>query len=229
MRAACCSHPRSRGARLVHRRLGGLSVIAVDLTERTQAGPELRDEPLPRRLDAADAGPRNAHGRHPDRGGAAERHRVLRLDLADRDRRRADAAALDRRNAGGGRGAAVRRPDRRRCSGRRRRSGSRSSSSTRSSSSAGRTGSTITSRSWSAPRRRPRTRTRRRPRRMPSASARLCEVAGRHFNRGQRAFFFALGYLGWFISPWLLMVTSIASRGAVAAPVRVGFAPRAVR
>lgn len=39
---------------------------------------------------------------------------------------------------------------------------------------------------------------------------RLCEVAGRHFNRGQRAFFFALGYLGWFISPWLLMVTSIA-------------------
>ena len=29
---------------------------------------------------------------------------------------------------------------------------------------------------------------------------RLCEVAGRPFNRGQRAFFFALGYLGWFIS-----------------------------
>jgi uncharacterized membrane protein len=39
---------------------------------------------------------------------------------------------------------------------------------------------------------------------------RLCEVAGLHFNRGQRAFFFALGYLGWFISPWLLMVTSVA-------------------
>ena len=38
----------------------------------------------------------------------------------------------------------------------------------------------------------------------------LCEVAGRHFNRGQRAFFFALGYLGWFISPWLLMASSIA-------------------
>src|SRR5262245_7534935 len=37
----------------------------------------------------------------------------------------------------------------------------------------------------------------------------LCEVAGRHFNRGQRAFFFALGYLGWFISPWLLMGTSV--------------------
>ena len=40
--------------------------------------------------------------------------------------------------------------------------------------------------------------------------AKLCEVAGRHFNRGQRAFFFALGYLGWFISPWLLIATSIA-------------------
>ena len=39
---------------------------------------------------------------------------------------------------------------------------------------------------------------------------RLCEVAGKHFNRGQRAFFFALGYLGWFISPWLLIVTSVA-------------------
>lgn len=39
---------------------------------------------------------------------------------------------------------------------------------------------------------------------------RLCEVAGRHFNRGQRAFFFALGYLGWFISPWLLIATSVA-------------------
>jgi uncharacterized membrane protein len=24
------------------------------------------------------------------------------------------------------------------------------------------------------------------------------------------AFFFALGYLGWFISPWLLMVSSVA-------------------
>ncbi len=38
---------------------------------------------------------------------------------------------------------------------------------------------------------------------------RLCEVAGRHFNRGQRAFFFALGYLGWFIGPWVLMASSV--------------------
>jgi uncharacterized membrane protein len=32
----------------------------------------------------------------------------------------------------------------------------------------------------------------------------LCSDAGRHFNRGQRAFFFALGYLGWFIGPAVL-------------------------
>jgi uncharacterized membrane protein len=41
-------------------------------------------------------------------------------------------------------------------------------------------------------------------------TARLFEAAGRHFNRGQRAFFFALGYLGWFISPWVLFVTTAA-------------------
>jgi uncharacterized membrane protein len=38
----------------------------------------------------------------------------------------------------------------------------------------------------------------------------LCNVAGRHFNRGQRAFFFALGYLGWFLSPWLFIATTVA-------------------
>jgi uncharacterized membrane protein len=32
-------------------------------------------------------------------------------------------------------------------------------------------------------------------------AARLCTDAGRQFNRGQRAFFFALGYLGWFLGP----------------------------
>jgi uncharacterized membrane protein len=36
-------------------------------------------------------------------------------------------------------------------------------------------------------------------------------VAGRHFNRGQRAFFFALAYLGWFISPWVFIITTGAS------------------
>jgi uncharacterized membrane protein len=35
-------------------------------------------------------------------------------------------------------------------------------------------------------------------------------VAGTHFNRGQRAFFFALGYLGWFISPYVLIAATSA-------------------
>ncbi len=33
-------------------------------------------------------------------------------------------------------------------------------------------------------------------------------VAGRHFNRGQRAFFFALAFLGWFVSPYVLIVAT---------------------
>ncbi|HKU06695.1 MAG TPA: DUF599 domain-containing protein [Bradyrhizobium sp.] len=41
-------------------------------------------------------------------------------------------------------------------------------------------------------------------------TTRLFESAGAHFNRGQRAFFFALGYLGWFVSPWVLFVTTAA-------------------
>jgi uncharacterized membrane protein len=39
-------------------------------------------------------------------------------------------------------------------------------------------------------------------------AARLCADAGRHFNRGQRAFFFALGYLGWLLGPIPLAVTT---------------------
>jgi uncharacterized membrane protein len=41
-------------------------------------------------------------------------------------------------------------------------------------------------------------------------TSRLFQSAGRHFNRGQRAFFFALGYLGWLLSPWVLMATTAA-------------------
>ena len=41
-------------------------------------------------------------------------------------------------------------------------------------------------------------------------TARLFTSAGRHFNRGQRAFFFALGYLGWFVGPVVLMATTLA-------------------
>ena len=41
--------------------------------------------------------------------------------------------------------------------------------------------------------------------------AQMHVVAGKHFNRGQRAFFFALAYLGWFVSPYVF----IAATGAV--------------
>jgi uncharacterized membrane protein len=40
-------------------------------------------------------------------------------------------------------------------------------------------------------------------------TARLFTTAGRHFNRGQRAFFFALGYLGWFAGPIVLMISTL--------------------
>ena len=34
--------------------------------------------------------------------------------------------------------------------------------------------------------------------------------AGRQFNRGQRAFFFALAYAAWFVSPWAFITATIA-------------------
>ncbi len=34
--------------------------------------------------------------------------------------------------------------------------------------------------------------------------------AGRQFNRGQRAFFFALAYAAWFVSPWAFIAATIA-------------------
>jgi uncharacterized membrane protein len=39
-------------------------------------------------------------------------------------------------------------------------------------------------------------------------AASMNTVAGRSFNRGQRAFFFALAYLGWFISGYVLIVST---------------------
>jgi uncharacterized membrane protein len=39
-------------------------------------------------------------------------------------------------------------------------------------------------------------------------TAGLFTTAGRHFNRGQRAFFFALGFLGWFAGPLVLIATT---------------------
>jgi uncharacterized membrane protein len=41
-------------------------------------------------------------------------------------------------------------------------------------------------------------------------TARMFQSAGRHFNRGQRGFFLALGYLGWFAGPYVFMVSTAA-------------------
>jgi uncharacterized membrane protein len=41
-------------------------------------------------------------------------------------------------------------------------------------------------------------------------TTKLFTAAGRHFNHGQRSFFFALGFLGWFISPYVFMATTAA-------------------
>jgi len=41
-------------------------------------------------------------------------------------------------------------------------------------------------------------------------TARLFQTAGRHFNRGQRAFFLALGYLGWYAGPYVLIAATAA-------------------
>jgi uncharacterized membrane protein len=40
--------------------------------------------------------------------------------------------------------------------------------------------------------------------------ARMSTVAGRHFNRGQRAIFFALAYLGWFVNGYVFAVATAA-------------------
>jgi len=43
-----------------------------------------------------------------------------------------------------------------------------------------------------------------------SKAAELIVLAGRHFNRGQRAFFFAIGFLGWFAGPYVFSMTTLA-------------------
>src|SRR5262249_9512980 len=40
--------------------------------------------------------------------------------------------------------------------------------------------------------------------------ARMITIAGRHFNRGQRAIFFALAYLGWFVNGYVLIAATAA-------------------
>lgn len=46
--------------------------------------------------------------------------------------------------------------------------------------------------------------------RLVTRAAAMATAAGRHFNRGQRAFFFALAYLGWFVSPVVMMIATTA-------------------
>lgn len=40
-------------------------------------------------------------------------------------------------------------------------------------------------------------------------AGRMNIAAAHHFNRGQRAIFFALAYLGWFLGPWVFMATTL--------------------
>jgi uncharacterized membrane protein len=65
-------------------------------------------------------------------------------------------------------------------------------------------------------------------------AARLCADAGRHFNRGQRAFFFALGYLGWFLGPVPLALSTLGVvvvmwRRQFASDARLAFAAEGER
>ncbi len=48
----------------------------------------------------------------------------------------------------------------------------------------------------------------RQAREMAHRTSRICADAGQHFNRGQRPFFFALGYLSWFLGPLPLALTT---------------------
>lgn len=41
-------------------------------------------------------------------------------------------------------------------------------------------------------------------------AAQMNIVAGKHFTRGQRAFFFALAYMGWFLGPYFFIATTAA-------------------
>ena len=47
-------------------------------------------------------------------------------------------------------------------------------------------------------------------RRVAMRAAQMNIAAGHHFTRGQRAFFFALAYFGWFAGPFVFMATTAA-------------------
>lgn len=45
---------------------------------------------------------------------------------------------------------------------------------------------------------------------MAAQAGELNVLAGRHFNRGQRALFFSIGFLGWFAGPYIFATTTLA-------------------
>ena len=40
-------------------------------------------------------------------------------------------------------------------------------------------------------------------------ASQMSVLAGRHFTRGQRAFFFSVGFLGWFVNAWLFLAVTL--------------------
>ena len=63
-------------------------------------------------------------------------------------------------------------------------------------------------------------------------AAHMSILAGHHFSLGQRAFFFSVGFLGWFASAWLFLAITLAVSRALPAAVRLseaGLLPRRLR
>ena len=46
-------------------------------------------------------------------------------------------------------------------------------------------------------------------------TAKVLDQAGHEYNYGLRAYYFALGYLCWFVSPWLLMLAALVVTGVL--------------
>jgi uncharacterized membrane protein len=65
-------------------------------------------------------------------------------------------------------------------------------------------------------------------RRVAMRAAQMNIAAGRHFTRGQRAFFFALAYFGWFAGPYVFMATTAAVLAVMSARQFISDAHEAV-
>lgn len=46
-------------------------------------------------------------------------------------------------------------------------------------------------------------------------AARMNILAGAHFNAGLRGIFFSIGYMGWFVGPWVFMATTLFILGVL--------------